>query len=174
MDGKRYHRSTGKTDRAAAQSAAARLVRAVTEGGRPGYVAPELPLPELIGSWLAAVRSEVSQPSPFFWDKIWDKSKTSPKCHPRFARDSRALASPLGLASRVGCRRRSGQCNLGGFVFDELRAVAGELAPLETEPTDCLGELGKHQEEGECPRSRLAFAPQAAGDADHVKWVGKQ
>jgi hypothetical protein len=37
VGGKRYHRSTGKTDRAEAQSAAARLVRRVTEGDRADH-----------------------------------------------------------------------------------------------------------------------------------------
>ena len=68
MDGKRYHRSTGKTDRAEAQSAAARLVRRVTEGDPCAVSAPDLPLPELIGSWLAGVRSEVSAETLRTWE----------------------------------------------------------------------------------------------------------
>ena len=60
VGGKRYHRSTGKADRAEAQSAAARLVRRVTEGDRSDHAAPDVPLPELVGSWLAGVGSEVS------------------------------------------------------------------------------------------------------------------
>ena len=68
MGGKRYHRSTGKTDRAEAQSAAARLVRRVTEGDGPDRGAPDVPLPELIGSWLAGVRSEVSPETLRTWE----------------------------------------------------------------------------------------------------------
>ena len=68
VDGKRYHRSTGKTDRAEAQSAAARLVRRVTEGDDPDRAAPDVPLPELIGSWLAGVRSEVSPETLRTWE----------------------------------------------------------------------------------------------------------
>jgi len=68
MDGKRYHRSTGKTDRAAAQSAAARIVRRVTEGDISDRGVPDLPLPELIGSWLAGVKSEVSPDTLRTWE----------------------------------------------------------------------------------------------------------
>ncbi len=68
MGGKRYHRSTGKTDRAEAQSAAARLVRRVTEGDGPDHAAPDVPLPELIGRWLAGVRSEVSPETLRTWE----------------------------------------------------------------------------------------------------------
>jgi site-specific recombinase XerC len=68
VDGKRYHRSTGKTDRAEAQSAAARLVRRLTEGDGPDHGAPDVPLPELIGSWLAGVRSEVSPETLRTWE----------------------------------------------------------------------------------------------------------
>ncbi|MDH3728162.1 MAG: hypothetical protein OER77_11580, partial [Myxococcales bacterium] len=68
MGGKRYHRSTGKTDRAEAQSAAARLVRRMTEGDGPDRAAPDVPLPELIGSWLAGVRSEVSPETLRTWE----------------------------------------------------------------------------------------------------------
>ena len=68
MGGKRYHRSTGKTDRAEAQSAAARLVRRITEGDDPHCAAPDVPLPELIGSWLAGVRSEVSPETLRTWE----------------------------------------------------------------------------------------------------------
>ena len=68
MDGKRYHRSTGKTDRAAAQSAAARIIRRVTEGDLCDGGAPDVPLPELIGSWLAGVRSEVSPETLRTWE----------------------------------------------------------------------------------------------------------
>ena len=68
VDGKRYHRSTGKTDRAATQSAAARLVRRVSEGDGPDHGAPDVPLPELIGSWLAGVRSEVSPETLRTWE----------------------------------------------------------------------------------------------------------
>jgi len=68
MGGKRYHRSTGKTDRAEAQSAAARLVRRMTEGDGPDREAPDVPLPELIGSWLAGVRSEVSPETLRTWE----------------------------------------------------------------------------------------------------------
>jgi integrase len=68
VGGKRYHRSTGKTDRAAAQSAAARLVRRMTEGDPLDHGAPDVPLPELIGSWLAGVRSEVSPETLRTWE----------------------------------------------------------------------------------------------------------
>jgi len=68
VGGKRYHRSTGKTDRAAAQSAAARLVQRVTEGDRPDHGALDVPLPELVGSWLADVRSEVSPETLRTWE----------------------------------------------------------------------------------------------------------
>jgi len=69
VDGKRYHRSTGKTDRAEAQSAAARLVRRVTEGDLgQGSVSADLPLPELIGSWLAGVGAAVSPDTLRTWE----------------------------------------------------------------------------------------------------------
>jgi len=68
VDGKRYHRSTGKTDRAEAQSAAARLVRRVTEGDRLDHAAPDVPLPELIGSWLAGVGAAVSPETSRTWE----------------------------------------------------------------------------------------------------------
>jgi len=68
VGGKRYHRSTGKTDRAKAQSAAARLVRRVTEGDRLDHTAPDVPLPELIGSWLAGVRTAVSPETARTWE----------------------------------------------------------------------------------------------------------
>ena len=68
MGGKRYHRSTGEANRAAAQSAAARLVRRVTEGDRSEHSAPDVPLPELVGSWLAEVRSEVSPETLRTWE----------------------------------------------------------------------------------------------------------
>ena len=68
VGGKRYHRSTGKTDRAKAQSAAARLVRRVTEGDRRDHAAPDVPLPELIGSWLAGVRTAVSPETARTWE----------------------------------------------------------------------------------------------------------
>jgi integrase/recombinase XerC len=68
VDGKRYHRSTGKTDRAEAQSAAARLVRRVTKGDRLDHAAPDVPLPELIGSWLAGVGAAVSPETSRTWE----------------------------------------------------------------------------------------------------------
>ena len=68
VGGKRYHRSTGEANRAAAQSAAARLVRRVTEGDRSEHSAPDVPLPELVGSWLAEVRSEVSPETLRTWE----------------------------------------------------------------------------------------------------------
>jgi integrase/recombinase XerC len=68
VDGKRYHRSTGKTDRAEAQSAAARLVRRVTKGDRLDHAAPDVPLPELIGSWLAGVGPTVSPETSRTWE----------------------------------------------------------------------------------------------------------
>jgi integrase/recombinase XerC len=68
VDGKRYHRSTGKTDRAAAQSAAAGVVRRVTEGDLAEGPAVELPLPELIGSWLAGVGPAVSPDTLRTWE----------------------------------------------------------------------------------------------------------
>ena len=68
VGGKRYHRSTGKTDRAEAQSAAARLVRRVTEGDRLDHAAPDVPLPELIGSWLAGVGAAVSPQTSRTWE----------------------------------------------------------------------------------------------------------
>ena len=68
VGGKRYHRSTGKTDRAAAQSTAARLVRRVIEGDRLDHGAPDVPLPELIGSWLAGVRATVSPQTLRTWE----------------------------------------------------------------------------------------------------------
>jgi len=77
-----------------------------------------------------------------------------------------ASDGPPGAVKLVG--------TLGGFVFDELRVVTGQLAPPEPEPTDCFRELGEHQEEGDCPRSRLSFASQSAGYADHVDWVREQ
>ena len=68
VGGKRYHRSTGKTDRAEAQSAAARLVRRLTEGDRLEHAAPDVPLPELIGSWLAGVGAAVSPETSRTWE----------------------------------------------------------------------------------------------------------
>ncbi len=68
VGGQRYHRSTRKADRAEAQSAAARLVRRVTEGDDPDRAAPDVPLPELVGSWLAEVRSEVSPETLRTWE----------------------------------------------------------------------------------------------------------
>ena len=68
VGGKRYHRSTGKTDRAEAQSAAARLVRRVTEGDGLDHGAPDVPLPELIGSWLAGVGAAVSPETMRTWE----------------------------------------------------------------------------------------------------------
>ena len=68
--GKRCHRSTGETDRAAAQEEAARIVREVTLGPRyerPSSV-PNLPLTDLFGSWLAAMGAEVSKDTVRCWE----------------------------------------------------------------------------------------------------------
>ena len=40
----------------------------MTEGDRADHGAPDVPLPELIGSWLAGVRSEVSPETLRTWE----------------------------------------------------------------------------------------------------------
>ena len=68
--GRRCHRSTGETDRAAAQEEAARIVREVTHRPVVDRSAPALDvsLPDLFGSWLAAMGAEVSPDTVRCWE----------------------------------------------------------------------------------------------------------
>ncbi len=68
--GRRCHRSTGETDRAAAQEEAARIVREVTyrPTGGTSATAPDVPLSDLFGSWLAAMTAEVSADTIRCWE----------------------------------------------------------------------------------------------------------
>jgi len=68
--GRRCHRSTGETNRAAAQEEAARIVRAVTQGPvRDGSAsAPDVSLTDLFASWLVAMGAEVSKDTTRCWE----------------------------------------------------------------------------------------------------------
>lgn len=59
--GRQFGRSTGTTDRAEAQVAAARIFAEVTSGVRRRGVAVRESLPQLAGEWLASLESSRSQ-----------------------------------------------------------------------------------------------------------------